>query len=396
MKRFLVLDSFRGLCALAVVLHHSHALQSFTELAFFKHANYLVNFFFVLSGFVLYHIYADRLQSSAQLKRFVIARICRLYPLHLAMLLIALGLECLKMVAEQRGVSFGVGSFTGAKAPGEILPNLLLLQSWWSGFNQMSFNFPSWSISVEFYLYLIFALVFAVLPSVSGKVFAAIAVLAFVALHFNNVLFPEGALVGLGCFFTGALTYRLYASFKDLQVSAPVATAMEVLSLLTVYLAVTFSSPSQNISLSLLFCAVIAVFAFESGWLSTLLRTRLFKWAGMLSFSIYMTHSIVILLLQMGVMLLGKLTGQTLLIDMVGREPGELVRYVNTGSTLFDNLFVVIELGSVLAVSVLTYRYIELPGIELGKLWGRKATGHAEPAIKAETETTPISRETAS
>ncbi|WP_426142701.1 acyltransferase family protein [Pseudomonas sp. DWP3-1-2] len=386
MKRFLVLDSFRGLCALAVVLHHSHALRSFTELAFFKHANYLVNFFFVLSGFVLYHIYADRLDNLAQLKRFVIARICRLYPLHLAMLLIALGLECLKRVAENKGISFGVGSFTGAKAPEEILPNLLLLQSWWSGFNQMSFNFPSWSISVEFYLYLIFALVVAALPGIQRTAFAAIAALAFLALYFNNVLFPEGALVGLSCFFTGALTYRLYARFRDLHISLPLATGLEVVSLLTVYLAVTYSGASQNISLSLLFCAVIAVFSFEAGWLSLLLRTSLFKWAGMLSFSIYMTHTFVILVLLMSLMLLGKVTGQPLLIDLPGREAGELVRYIATGSVALDNALIVIELIMVLAVSVLTYRYIELPGIELGKLWGRKATrDHDAPPKPRET-----------
>ncbi|HEX8594055.1 MAG TPA: acyltransferase [Pseudomonas sp.] len=386
MKRFLVLDSFRGLCALAVVLHHSHALQSFTELAFFRHSNYLVNFFFVLSGFVLYHIYGQRLGSAAQLKGFVIARICRLYPLHLAMLLIALGLECLKMVMEQRGMSFGLPSFTGAKAAQEILPNLFLLQSWWSGFNQMSFNFPSWSISVEFYLYLLFALVIAVSPGFSRQVFAAIAVLAFIALYFRSALFTEGALVGMGCFFAGALTYRLYDRFKHLSVSLPVATSLEALSLLTVYLAVTYSSPSQNISLSLLFCGVIAVFSFEAGALSTLLRTRLFKWVGMLSFSIYMIHSIVILFGLMGLMLLSKLTGQTLLIDRVGREPGELVRYIDSGSAMLDNLLIVIELGSVLAVSVLTYRYIELPGIELGKLMNARSqsqNGHAPSDSRA-------------
>lgn len=378
MKRFLVLDSFRGLCALAVIVHHSHAVQSFTELAFFRHANYLVNFFFVLSGFVLYHIYADRLGTGAQFKRFVIARICRLYPLHLATLIVALLFECLKLVIEQRGMSFTVASFTGAKAPGEILPNLLLLQSWWSGFNQMSFNFPSWSISVEFYLYLIFALIAAGLPGPSRQIFAGIAVLAFLALYFNSGLFSEGALIGLGCFFSGIMTYRLYDRFKDLHMPTRWATLLEALGLMTVYLAVTYSEPSQNISLSLLFCVIIGLFAFEAGWLSTLLRTAFFKWAGVLSFSIYMTHTIVLFMVSMVLMALAKVTGLPLLIDVPGEIPDVVIRYINTGSILMNNLVMAVSVVLVLLLSMLTHRYIELPGIELGKLWGRKVADKVE------------------
>jgi peptidoglycan/LPS O-acetylase OafA/YrhL len=382
MKRFLVLDSFRGLCALAVVLHHTHATQSLTEWAFFKHAAYLVNFFFVLSGFVLYHIYADRLGSGAQLKRFVIARICRLYPLHLATLLFALLFECVKLVLEQRGI--GSGSFTGARDPSEILPNLFLLQSWWSGFYQYSFNYPSWSISVEFYLYLIFALISVALPGLSRQIFAAIAVLGFVALYFKSTLFSEGALMGLGSFFAGAMTYRVYARFKGLRVNPRWATLLEAVSLLTVYLAVSYSERSQHLSLSLLFCVVICIFAFEAGGVSRLLHTAPFKWAGARSFSIYMTHTISLFVIALGIMLVAKLTGQPFIIYVPDPLPGAApLRYIDTGSLFLDNLAVLITMAMVLALSALTYRHIELPGIELGKLWGRKAADNANPGVQA-------------
>jgi peptidoglycan/LPS O-acetylase OafA/YrhL len=379
MKRFLVLDSFRGLCALAVVLHHTHTMQGLTEWAIFRHANYLVNFFFVLSGFVLYHIYAERLGSRAEVKRFVIARFFRLYPLHLATLLFAVLFECLKLVMEHRGVTFGSASFTGAREPSEILPNLLLLQSWWSGFYQMSFNYPSWSISVEFYLYLIFALITAGLPGQSRQLFVVITVLAFVALYFKSTLFSEGALMGLGSFFAGVMTYRLYDRIKDVRMDARWATLLEALSLLTVYLAITHSEPSQHLSLSLLFCVVIGIFAFEAGWLSTFLRTAPFKWAGERSFSIYMTHSITLFVAAMIMMVLTKITGQSYMVDV----PGPLyaiLRFIDTGSMFFDNLFIILMLGMVLMLSTLTYRYIELPGIALGKRLSRRTqpeSGHA-------------------
>lgn len=378
MKRFLVLDSFRGLCALAVVLHHFHATHSLGELAFFRQANYLVNFFFVLSGFVLCHIYADRLNSSVQFKRFVIARICRLYPLHLATLLAALLLEVAKLTLEKNGVGFSVASFSGARAPSEILPNLLLLQSWWPGFDQMSFNFPSWSISVEFYLYLLFAVIVATLPTLWRQAFVALAAWGLLALYFQSTLLAEGAWVGICCFFSGAMTYRLYHRFKDQPVNRRWATAIEAAGLAIVVLAVTWSGRSQNISLSLLFCAVIGVFAFEAGAISTLLRTRLFKWAGTLSFSIYMTHTLILFVITTGMMVLGKLTGVALVTDVPSPIGMGAVRFIDTGSMLLDNLVILAGLAMVLALSTLTHRHIELPGIELGKVWSRRATGEGE------------------
>jgi peptidoglycan/LPS O-acetylase OafA/YrhL len=371
MKRFLVLDSFRGLCALAVVMHHSHALRSFTELAFFKNANYLVEFFFVLSGFVLYHTYAKRLGSVEQLRRFVITRTCRLYPLHVVMLAVFIGFEVLKVVVERYGMSFNAPSFTGARAPDEIVPNLLLIQSWWPSFNALSFNYPSWSISVEYYLYLIFGLIALALPTQARKVFAAIAVLAFLALYFKSTLVTDNALKGLGCFFAGGVTYRVYAKLQSLHLSPLLASALEVLVLGVIYLIMIYSVTPQDILLSLLFCVAIWVFAFEAGWVSTLLRKSLFTWLGMLSFSIYMTHAAVIFAMSIGVMIVAKLTHLPLLIDVPSEIVGVVIRYIDTGSMALDNLLMVIEVAAVLAISVLSYRHIELRGIALGKRWSK-------------------------
>ena len=58
MKRFEVLDSFRGLAAIFVVIFHMHFLGAFSELRFFRNSGIFVEFFFILSGFVLAHGYA--------------------------------------------------------------------------------------------------------------------------------------------------------------------------------------------------------------------------------------------------------------------------------------------------------------------------------------------------
>lgn len=56
-QRFLVLDSFRGIAAICVVIFHMHIIGSITELNFFRGSSLFVEFFFVLSGFVLAHTY---------------------------------------------------------------------------------------------------------------------------------------------------------------------------------------------------------------------------------------------------------------------------------------------------------------------------------------------------
>jgi peptidoglycan/LPS O-acetylase OafA/YrhL len=153
-KRFEVLDSFRGLCALFVVIYHLHISNSIAEIAFFRGSSIFVEFFFVLSGFVLAHGYAFR--TNLSFGAFLGARFFRLYPLHLFMLLVFILLELGKWSALKFfGIAFNNIAFSNDYALESILPNLLLLHAWTPYTNPLSFNTPSWSISIEFYTYLL-------------------------------------------------------------------------------------------------------------------------------------------------------------------------------------------------------------------------------------------------
>ncbi len=370
MKRFVVLDSFRGICAVAVVLFHTQILLSFSELSFFRHADLFVEFFFVLSGFVMFHAYGRRTFGPDVLKRFIISRTFRLYPLHLVMLLVFIGLEFGKLWAEHHGFSFNDAAFSGKTAPSEILPNALLLQSWIGDFNSLSFNTPAWSISIEYYLYMVLGLVLLVMPRYCGQILALATLVSFAALYVELDVIKPFIWRGASCFFAGALTYRLYQKLEP-AISRlddrPFFTVLELLCLLLVYRTLTHETLHQGIIASLLFCGVVLVFAGERGAVSQLLQRRGFARLGELSFSIYLTHAAVIFAFTSAAVVVSKLTGSeyTMILQQPGSE--QIMRYISSGSVLVDDLLTLLELGMVLAVSSLTYHYVELKGIEMGR-----------------------------
>ncbi|MCG6539333.1 acyltransferase [Pseudomonas sp. KSR10] len=370
MKRFVALDSFRGVCAVAVVLFHTQILLSFSELSFFRHADLFVEFFFVLSGFVMFHAYGTREFDPPMLKRFVISRTFRLYPLHLLMLVVFIGLEFGKLWAEHHGFSFNDPAFSGKTAPSEILPNALLLQSWISNFNSLSFNTPAWSISIEYYLYMLLGLVMLCAPRYCGQILALATLVSFAALYVELDVIKPFIWRGASCFFAGALTYRLYRRLEPAISRLDdrlFFSVLELLCLLLVYRTLTHEAPHQGIIASLLFCLVVLVFAHERGAVSQLLQRRGFARLGELSFSIYLTHAAVIFAFTSAAVVLSKLTGADYTVILHQPDSDQIMRYISSGSLLIDDLLTLLELAMVLAVSTLTYHYVELKGIEVGR-----------------------------
>ncbi len=369
MKRFLVLESLRGLCAVALIVHHSHIERSITELTFFRNASQLVGLFFALSGFLIYRRYAGNLATARQLGEFVITRTCRVVPLHVAMLLFFIGFECLKLVLERYGLALNYPAFSGDRGINEILPNFLLIQAWWPTFNALSFNYPSWFISVEFYLWMIFAIVLYSLPGLARKLFSVLCVLALLALYKDFEVIPHNVLWGLFCFFAGAITFRLYVRMQDSIPGPVIGTVLEVGILALIGWVLSEGEQPLTVELGLLSCATILIFANEAGLVSQLLRMRPFPALGRLWLSIYMTHAAVIFVLVTALTLASKLSGLALWFEKPGETSTTLVRYLATGSTLNDNLLMLLVVVAVVVVSILTHRYIETPGIRFGQRW---------------------------
>jgi len=80
-----VLDGLRGIAAFAVMF--CHFLKP-TDTQLFPNAGLAVDFFFILSGFVIMHAYGKRLRGGMPTREYLCRRVIRLYPLFLIGLII--------------------------------------------------------------------------------------------------------------------------------------------------------------------------------------------------------------------------------------------------------------------------------------------------------------------
>src|ERR1043165_8878053 len=95
-SRFDHLDGLRGIAALSVMIGHIRWPSAIAGLPPFHNTSLWVDFFFVLSGFVIAHAYFEKISAGMTVTTFMARRFARLYPLHLLMLFVALGYEIIK------------------------------------------------------------------------------------------------------------------------------------------------------------------------------------------------------------------------------------------------------------------------------------------------------------
>lgn len=145
----------RGFAALFIVFNHTsqsaiyywkfHALSGFFETGWCG-----VDFFFVLSGFIIYYIHARDLGQKAKWKDYMYKRVTRIYPVYWVAALLALILLKAAAGSGQLHRSEYVDAF---QSPSYFLKSFLL-------FPQKRFPFltVSWSLCYEMYFYLVFGL----------------------------------------------------------------------------------------------------------------------------------------------------------------------------------------------------------------------------------------------
>ena len=156
------LDSLTGVrifAAVWVMLLHFRTVDDVTTFRYplidglILHGNLGVDLFFVLSGFILSHVYFEQFRNRVRggaYQSFISFRFARLYPVHLVTFLIMMALYVAQLVVAGRS-SVEVPQRYSAMS---IVQSLTMTHAWWG--QDTTPNIPAWSISSEWFAYLLF------------------------------------------------------------------------------------------------------------------------------------------------------------------------------------------------------------------------------------------------
>lgn len=304
---------------------------------FLPHTHLGVDMFFLLSGFIMFYVYGAVFAGPRRVAdwgQFLRRRLLRIYPLHLATLLLVIAIQRFALPPD------------GLRQLGL---NLSLTHAW--GFtDSFIYNAPSWSISAEFAAYLLFPAMAVFVVQPLGRV-----ALAAVVVGSALVLWALGA----GSFDLEAIgrthvMFRLFFSFPlgvllawaflaGYRPSPALASLLQLGGL--VGLAVVLAMGWAELWMVLAFAVLVFATAGDEGVFAPLLRLSPLQWLGKVSYGIY--------LLQWPLMLV-----------MFNLEP-KLAPLV--GGFALDALRAGIFLVLLLGGAALSWRWLEAPLLALGR-----------------------------
>jgi len=305
------LIAVRGVAAVAIV--SAHALSMATRghggvPPSVEYARIIVDFFFVQSGFVLAHVYDPAWREGRfRYLTFLGKRLARLWPLHVATLLVVAALVLAGRAAGLETENpHTLWSFT---------VTLLMLHSTWAT-SDLAWNWPSWSVSAEWCAYLAIPLFFLAADRVRGStariavalgLFVACAAFSELALGADLVTltYDGGAFRIIPSFFAGMLLRRMFDDEPALLAMSPRGYAAIVGGVLAVCAALI----AMNATYDALWPAMVVLTAALASRAAQpapgVLRGRLLAWLGELSYAIYLTHAIVLQVAFTGAKFLG-------------------------------------------------------------------------------------------
>ena len=308
MGRLEHIDGLRGIFALAVAIMHLN------RNLIVPGAYLAVDFFFVLSGFILTLVYLPRV-GKMTLGDFACARFSRLWPLHMFTILLYVAIYTLAVYLEK-------GTFKlHPNWPGNdfrtFVENVLLIQS--IGFQKtITWNYPSWSISVEFFVNMVLFLVLGglLVSKTKAKVLVMLGLtitFCMLVLNYNlSHLGTKKAIVTQWAFFLNAGLLRgfagiflgvfvaLFVKFWDEHNSlilSPVAilfkSALEVTLLATLFYIIMFHSQTEvDFITTYLFAILLVLLSIGSvSPLRSILSLKPFTFLGMISYGVYLGHA---------------------------------------------------------------------------------------------------------
>ncbi|MFM7430866.1 MAG: acyltransferase family protein [Flammeovirgaceae bacterium] len=360
------LTPLRGIAALLVVIFHSNLmLMPFVE-PFAKpnliNAGWLwVDFFFVLSGFIIFYVYGESFRNALNAKsywKYIKARFARVYPLHFFTLLWCL--ICATIILHYAN---GVAPFYATMFnPFAAVPSLFFLQSL-GLYMTAPLNSPSWSLSTEWWVYMIFPLLvpfFSRLKNI-GMILTLVGIASFY-LFIKYVLspihsFPPGATTinvltdfgffrCLAGFLAGMLLFRVYQQ----SVGVNFFKKSWVFLLFFIGVLIAMHVGMEDVIIVAFFPFILLTAAYNTTTVKKALDTTVLQRLGDWSFSIYMVHVPIMFIFW---------------IFQVRANPTTYAIFPPISDGSPDYLMVLwvclIVITLTLLVASITYRYIEVP-----------------------------------
>ncbi|WP_338663297.1 acyltransferase [Pararoseomonas sp. SCSIO 73927] len=287
------LTGARGPAALAVVAYHlslDHTAEPYASWfgleVLFGRGSLGVDFFFILSGFIIHHVYRDAFAAGLRWRdagRFLLYRFARIWPLHMVTMLGALLLFAVAALVFGRVPADPANA--AAYTPTGVLLSALMVQTW---FGYASPNVPAWSISAEWTAYIAYPLLCRLLLRLPTPGWVLLGLLALLGTGTALVGHPIGR---IACGFTLGLVLREaegrwnLSRRLDRRAGAAVAAAV---------LAGCWLLPDDSL---LPFVAAFALFVLALCNPRDLLGRAMARpavvYLGEISFALYMVHAVV-------------------------------------------------------------------------------------------------------
>lgn len=335
------LTSIRGIAAWWVVLFHSQMLFDDSlppALAnVIAHGYLAVDLFFILSGFVIYLNYNSKVASGfpASAIAFYLNRFARIYPVHLLMLGSYLLLAGAFVYFSKSGVtpdSYSAKSF---------VESVFLIHAWFG--TGMSWNVPSWSISAEWFVYLLFPLITLILRKHLKTMLSHIAISAFIlaliyctysAMDVNSLgtdILSMALIRVCFEFLLGTIIGSAYVSHLAFlkQYKKWILIAFAVISIIYVNFDI-----KDYVLFPAAFFFLIIYMCVEDSILQTVFSNRVLVYLGEISYSTYMVHYLVYDLFK--------------------------AVWVSESSNVNQG-YLALSFLAVLLMSMLTYHFVEMP-----------------------------------
>jgi peptidoglycan/LPS O-acetylase OafA/YrhL len=309
----------RAFPPLVLVMFHfseGHGYRHFWPLDLLAARGYLwVEFFFCLSGFILTHVYGPRLATLFTRKgyvQFLKARLTRLYPLHLFMLLAVLAVLIVTRILAHIGgyhSIFDLRYHQDVSVKGFVLS--LFLVHGWNTMDRLTWNGVSWFVSVEWALCLMFPLL---LWLANGRIWRGFALIVAGAAGLTvldltsgahvglDITYHNGVLRGLADFSMGAGFAVLYRAWKPRDHLPDWAHSLIQLSVFAALLYAIYdtgwSHTVMDIWTALPMMTLVLALSFDRGVLADAFKTTIPQTLGRWSYAVYIGQTFWLLMIR--------------------------------------------------------------------------------------------------